>query len=600
MRTNVTYNATRGEIPMLRKTTILAAVTLSVLFAQVVGAAAANAPASAWIPDNAIVVLEVSQPKALMDRILTDKVIETVTAHPAYKAQTANPGFQHAKNLVQYFESKFDSDWKTIVGKLIGGGITLAVGPNETVVLVVEAEDAKMLQEVHDSILLIAKTDAKNKGQPDTIASVEYRGATAWRMGPDESHTIVGNRLLLSNKPEAVIAMLDLRANPNGASLAKVPTYQAAKKGMSSGSMASIFVRTGVLKHLPGIQQALSQNNSNPMVSLLFAPVITAVQESTWAAVGVGMEGESLTLDIVTDGTISDPSTPEGFASPAGAAGALPNVDVPRKIAGMSFYRDLHKFYGAKDELFPERTSGLIFFENMMGIFFTGRDLTDEVLAETAPEVRMVVAEQKYDPEIGTPAVKIPAFAAIFRLEDPKKFQPIAEEAWQKGLGLINFTRGQQAEPGLIIDREIHSDVKFTIAAFSAAEEENRTALDMRFNFQPTLAMPEDYLVISSTSQLAKDLIDALKNEKADGTEPLPGVHSMVELDATQLASILEANWDALVRNNMVEEGNTREKAEADLGGIMMILKYVGDFKLMSGVSKGQSRTRLQLDLNLP
>ncbi len=577
---------------MFRKTTTLAVFTLSVLFAQASRAADANAPASAWIPDNAIVVLEVSQPKALMDRILTDKVIETVTALPPYKEQAAKPGFQHVKNLVQYFENKFDSDWKTILGKLIGGGITLAVGPNETVVLVVEAEDAKVLQEVHDFILLMAKADAQNK--------VEHRGATAWRLGPDESHTIVGNRLLLSNKPEALIAMLDLRANPNGASLAKVPTYQAAQKGMGSGSVASIFVRTGVLKHLPQIQQALAQNNSNPMVSLLFAPVITAVKESTWAAMGVGMEGQSLTLDIVTDGTISDPSTPEGFASPGSAAGALPNVDVPRKIAGVSFYRDLHKFYGAKDELFPERTSGVIFFENMMGIFFTGRDLTDEVLAEMTPEVRLVVAEQKYAPEIGTPAVRIPAFAAIFRLKDPKRFQPIAEEAWQKGLGLINFTRGQQAEPGLIIDREIHSGVKFTIAAFSAAEEENRTALDMRFNFQPTLAMPEDYMVISSTSQLAKDLIDALKSEKAGGTKPLPGVHSMAELDATQLASILEANWDALVRNNMVEEGNTREKAEADLGGIMMILKYVGDFKLMSGVSKGQSRTRLQLDLNLP
>ena len=41
----------------------------------------------------------------------------------------------------------------------------------------------------------------------------------------------------------------------------------------------------------------------------------------------------------------------------------------------------MHKFYAAKDTLFPDRTSGLIFFENMMGIFFSGRDLTDEVLA---------------------------------------------------------------------------------------------------------------------------------------------------------------------------------------------------------------------------
>ena len=586
---------------MLRKATILAAFTLSALFAQAARAADANAPASAWIADDAIVVLEMSQPKALMDGILTDKVIETVTAHPAYKQQVAKPEFQHVRNLVQYFEQKFDTDWKTILGKLVGGGITLAVGPNEATVLVVEAEDAKMLEEVHDFILLMAKTDAQNKGQPDKVASVKYRDVTAWRLGPNESHTIVGNRLLLSNKPEALVAALDLRANPNGASLAKLPTYQAAKEGMGSGSAASIFVKTGVLKQLPDIQQALSQNNSNPMVSLLFAPLITAVQESTWAAVGVGLEGETLTLDIVTDGTISDPSTPEGFASPGEAAGgALPSVVVPRKIAGMSFYRDLHKFYGAKDELFPERTSGLIFFENMMGIFFTGRDLTDEVLAETTPEVRMVVAEQKYDPEIGTPAVKIPAFAAIFRLKDPTKFQPIAEEAWQKGLGLINFTRGQAAEPGLIIDREIHSGVKYTIAAFSAAAEEDKTALDMRFNFQPTLAMPEDYMVISSTNELAKDLIDALQKEKADAIKPLPGVHSLLELDATQLASILESNWDALVRNNMVEEGNTREEAEADMGGIMMILKYVGNFKLMSGVSKGQSRTRLQVDLNLP
>jgi len=541
-----------------------------------------------------------AQPKVLLDRILTDKMIETVTALPAYKEQASKPGSQHVRNLVQFFENKFDSDWKTILGKLVGGGITLAVGPNETIVLVVEAEDAKMLKEVHDFLLLIAKTDAQNKGQADKVASVEYRDATAWRFGPNESHTIVGNRLLLSNKPEALIAALDLRADPNGASVAKLPTYQAAKEGMSSGSVASIFVKTGVLKQLPQIQQALSQNDNNPVVSLLFAPLITAVRESTWAAMGVGLEGETLTLDMVTDGTISDPATLEGFASPSGASGALPNVNVPRKIAGMSFYRDLHKFYGAKDELFPERTSGLIFFENMMGIFFTGRDLTDEVLAETTPEVRFVVAEQKYDPEIGTPAVKIPAFAAIFRLKAPKKFQPIAEEAWQKGLGLINFTRGQQAEPGLIIDREIHSDVKFTIAAFSAAGEEDKTALDMRFNFQPTLAMPEDYLVISSTSELAKDLIDALKDEKASGTKPLPGVHSLMELDATQLASILKANWEALVRNNMVEEGNTREKAEADLGAIMMVMNYVGNFRVMSGVSQGQSRTRLQLELDLP
>ena len=79
------------------------------------------------------------------------------------------------------------------------------------------------------------------------------------------------------------------------------------------------------------------------------------------------------------------PATAPGRTSPC-----------PGGIAAVSLYRDLHGFYAAKDTLFPERTSGLIFFENMMGIFFTGRDLTDEVLAETEPEIRLVVAEPQY------------------------------------------------------------------------------------------------------------------------------------------------------------------------------------------------------------
>jgi len=103
-----------------------------------------------------------------------------------------------------------------------------------------------------------------------------------------------------------------------------------------------------------------------------------------------------------------------------------------------SLYRDLHQFYAAKDDLFPDRTSGLIFFENMMGIFFSGRDLTNEVLAETKPEIRFVVAEQEYDPAMGTPQIKLPAFAAILRLRRPEQFNKVAEEAWQKAVPKVN------------------------------------------------------------------------------------------------------------------------------------------------------------------
>ena len=145
----------------------------------------------------------------------------------------------------------------------------------------------------------------------------------------------------------------------------------------------------------------------------------------------------------------------------------------------------------------------------MMGIFFSGIELTDGVLGQTRPEIRVVVAAQRYDPAIGTPAVRVPAFAAVLRLRDPKKFGPVVEEAWQKALGLINFTRGQKAEPGLIIDRAAQGDVKFTYAYYRPPEEKDKSPLPDRFNYRPSLAMFGDYLIFSSAEGLTRDLIDA-------------------------------------------------------------------------------------------
>ena len=199
------------------------------------------------------------------------------------------------------------------------------------------------------------------------------------------------------------------------------------------------------------------------------------------------MEKNVLRLRATVDGKTTARNGIAAFAWPQAAGdGALPNLRVPRRIAAGSLYRDLHAFYAAKDNLFPERTSGLIFFENMMGIFFTGRDLTEEVLSETRPEVRFVVAEQQYDPAIGTPQVQLPALAVVFRLRHPEQAAEMTEEAWQKAIGLVNFTRGQKAEPGLILDRESYAGIRFTVGHFSAVGQKGKTDLPTRFNTQPS------------------------------------------------------------------------------------------------------------------
>jgi len=584
---------------MLRKPVTLLALALVVLMLRTAVAAEPPPPASQWIPQNAVIVLELSKPGPLLDLALDPKTTDAVASLPAYQKLAAQPGFKQFKGVIDYLEFKLETDWRAGLRKLVGGGVTFAVLPGEQVVLIVDADDGKMLNDLHDTIVGFARGDAEKQGQPGRVASAEYRGVTGWTLGPNQSHAIIGNRLLAANKPEALKTMLDLRAERIGRDLASSSAYQAAKQASGSDAVATAYVNLATLKLAPGFNKALT-DEQNPLTSLLFAGMTEAVRESNWLAMGLCVDGDTLKLEAAVDGKVADSTGSAAFALPGQPGeGPLPNLSVPRRIAGMSLYRDLHGFYAAKDKLFPERTSGLIFFENMMGIFFSGLDLTEEVLAETEPEIRFVVAEQKYDPAVGTPRVQVPAFAAVFRLRNPEQFSEIVEEAWQSAVGLFSFTRGQQAQPKLIIDRVFHDDVKFTIAYFSSRMVEDRANLDTRFNFRPALAMVDDYLILSSAEGLARDLIDAVKKEVADSVKPLAEGHSLVEIDGVRLASVLGANRENLVRQNMVNEGNTQEEAETQIDILLTLVKHLGQATLDVGTREGRTQASLELKLNV-
>lgn len=575
-------------------------LTFTAFLLQVATAGQGLPPAVQWIPQDAVISFELSRPEALLDLLAGDKAIAAVKGLPLYRAQESNPKFREFLNLVKLVETSLDTDWRTGLAKLTGGGITFAVCPQDTVLLIVDAEDERMLQRFHEIFLGLARSEAEKQAQPGKVATTQYQDVAAWTFNGKEAHAIIGKRLILSNRPEGLKAALELRTRSEGASLASKPAYQAAKRQAGPDAAATVYADLGLLKQIPDVAALLTQQRQNPLGALAFAGMIEALRDSDWLSLGLDVQDTTLVVRASMDGKTVSPASPAAFALPKEPGeGVLPNLSVPRRIAAMTLYRDLHQFYAAKDELFPERTSGLIFFENMMGIFFSGRDLTNEVLAETRPELRFVVAEQEYDPAIGTPEVKLPAFAVVMRLRNPERFNEVVEEAWQKAVGLINFTRGQQAMPGLIIDRPIHGRTRFTLAYFSTAQVEDRMKLESRFNLRPSLAMPGDYLVLSSTDGLARDLIDALGNQKAGSIEPLATTHSLVEIDAGQLASVLQANRGVLVRGDMIKKGSSQQEAETGIDMLISLVRFIERVELRIGTCEGLTQARLETKLNL-
>jgi hypothetical protein len=465
-------------------------------------------------------------------------------------------------------------------------------------ILIVDAEDEAMLAKIHEVVLSITKAEATVRGDADRIKSETYAGATVWTLQKDEAHAILGKRLLLSNRMDTLKAVLDLRKS-GAQGLVSSPAYQAARKAAGPG-VASAFVNLAVVKRNPGVEKGLAEGRSNPLGALLFAGILESLRQSDWLALGVRIDGDRLALELVGDGKLD---TKEGIASftvpgtPEG--GVLPSLDVPRRIAAISLYRDLHGFYAAKDKLFPERTSGLIFFENMMGIFFSGRDLTEEVFAEMKPEIRFVVAEQKFDPKVGIPQVQLPAFAVVFQVRNPKEFGEVVEEAWQKAVGLVSFTSGQKGQPGLIVDRPTHGDTRYTVAYYSTSGIKDRTKLPMQHNFRPALARVGDCVVLSSTEGLATDLIDSLKKEAAASPKAMAGVHSLAEIDTTRVVPMFQANREAMVRQSMVEKGLKQEEAEAQFDALVAVVRALGKARLNLFQRDGQSHATFEWQLNV-
>jgi len=565
------------------------------------GWAMAQAPPAQSLSQDAVICLQLTRPKLLLELLTGKEMTRAITSLPLYQGLLSQPKFTEFLNVIKFLETTLQTDWRTGLARLAGGGITIAVYPQDTVVAVVDAEDELILQRLHEIFLTIARTEAQKQGRPETVASKEYAGTTAWTFDGKEAHAIVGKRLIFASRAEALKTVLDLHAQPDGKALADNPAFQAATRAAGPNAVASAFVNVKPLMALPQVTALFERQRRNPLAALTFAGITESFRNSRWLALALDIESKTLTVRATADGKVTGQTSPAAFALPPKANdGAWPNISVPRCIAALSVYRDLHSFYAAKDTLFPERTSGLIFFENMMGIFFTGRDLTNEVMAETEPEIRIVVAEQQYDPAIGTPQVQLPAFAVILRLRHPEQFGRVLEEAWQKAVGLINFTRGQKAQPGLIIDRVVQGQTKYTTAYFSPADVNDRTKLDTRFNARPALAMPGPYAILSSTDGLARDLIDALGREAGQAVTPVAQTHSVLEIDGRQAASAFQANRDTLVRQDMVKKGKSQQEAEAGIDLLIMLTRLVDQVKLSVGAHEDLMQAQLQMKLNLP
>lgn len=544
------------------------------------------------VPSSAVVSLEILQPQALLDPLLSEDFVVRLEALPIWPEVIKNPKFQELRAGVGMFQVSLATDWRTALRELTGGGLLFAAAPGERTVLLADSLNADLLKRVHDLAAQIARGEAEKRGEPDAVTTEEQDGFTRWSFNGVERHVASGSRLVAASDAEVLDRVLSAARGPKSETLAGNADYTAARTALGDPA-AMLFLNLRVIRNAPGFLEGLEKSGGNPMAALLFGGLTDVLKSADWLAAGLYVEAGRLTAQVKVGVGEQSETTP----LPLGEMDTLlPDPQLPGEVAALRLNRDLYGFYTAKDDLFPDRTSGLIFFENMMGIFFSGRNLTDEIMAAPQPEMSFVVAGQDFVEGAPAPEPQLPGFALVLRLREPDAFRPVLEEAWQKALGLINFTRGQKAEPGLILDRPRHGGIAITTSHFSTVGLTEAEQRNIRFNFQPTLAMPGEYAILSSSESLARRLIDSLTG--GGGTKPVAaeGSHTRLTLHGGAIRDLLRLNFDAMVRNNMIEEGHTREEAEMAINLLLAVAGQVDRAEFELGGGKQPPSASLTLD----
>ena len=83
------------------------------------------------LPQEAYVAVEIPRPHRAFEQLFQPQVMQAVTSHPEFVRQRNQPDFLQMMNLVEYFEQRFETDLRGLLQRLLGGGITLGIGPGD-------------------------------------------------------------------------------------------------------------------------------------------------------------------------------------------------------------------------------------------------------------------------------------------------------------------------------------------------------------------------------------------------------------------------------------------------------------------------------------
>ncbi len=563
----------------------------------VIGPAFGQSPDAADLfPESAVVFVEADNLGALVRGAYEHPLKQRIEELPDVAKALASPELGFARTTVEALEKELGAPLLETLETLTARGASFCLDPASDggAALLLNARDEASLTKVLDAAL--KRIRATPASPADIVKQVEYRGLQAYRVG-EARFVRLGSSILITNKSDLGKGIID-RYLDQGQGLSTKKRFQQARTAKPASASVWAYLDIDTLRSAGAAKELFAGKTDNPLAELLVGGLLSHLQHTPLLTMSMEFQQSGLKMSFVSP---HDPSWIEEsrqFYLGLDSGGQAPQLlDPPGTIFSLAAHRDIAGMWVHAGDLFDQNVNDqLAQADSTFTTLFSGKDFGEDVLGSLGPEIQLVIARQTFGDILPQPAIRLPEFAARFRLLKGDEMQDDFRRTLQSLLGFLNVVGAQNGNPQLDFETERRGDVQTLKSRYIPESDERQSkAARIVYNFSPSALFDKDQMTLSSTNTLVEKLMQA-PGEAAQPPAKRP--NTVLRLNAQPLAAALRDNLDQLVAQNMIEEGHTREEAEQAIETLLNIVGWFSNAELSLQVADQNLHLDMSVELS--
>lgn len=532
------------------------------------GLARAEAPlALRLIPAEVELVAAVPHPAKVLRLIEVHPIAKELTKNELFLSLYDSTKYHRLEQVIAHFEKKLGRTRHEILEQLSSGGAFLGarLSKDPAVVVVVQAGDEELLKTFLAEAVSVVDQELDRQDSKDRYRKASHGKVPTLHLGKGLHFAQVGTFFLFGTDEKLFHKAIDLHhdkaAIPAESILTRLP-----RKERDKAVLAWTWLDFESAQRNKEFADGLKAATTDGFLKLVAGGFLDVLQRTPHLDFELVQEGKDFRLRFgMGRGTKGMSEVARSFVATEEKR-LLPPLLPPRVLSSTTWTFDIGAMWKNKKAWLGEQVDkDLDKAEKDIKPFLGGVTL-GELLHGLGWNQRIVTAEMGASPYKIKPTFPVTQFGVVFDLRDERSGQ-ILEKAVRAGALAATFQFGMKMK-----DEEHHGQ-KLVAYYFN---EDRKVPFDegnIRFNFSPSFAKVGNRFILSSTSELAKDLIDCLAKEG----EPLPAGKSWrTDLFASGLASNLKTARQQLLTGAILDQGLSPVEAGKQIDDLIVLVRGLG------------------------